>query len=183
MPFWLGISPSPFDGLGGFGATTVPPSGEGRGSSALRLRFPYRVPRGEGARTVTGPSSSPRVPGPLQRQHCESTHAGLYLARYVPSSGFLSPSTACASQRLVALFRATSTRGVPTLQGFSPFRERCRVSTASALSTIPRADAHSRPQGLAPPEGSVGAGRLFRPSGTSMPSWVSSPPGCSLSSP
>jgi hypothetical protein len=88
--------------------------------------------------------------GPLLRQHCESTRTRLCLPRYVPSSAFLRPSTVYSSQHLVALFHATGTRGVPTLQGFSLLGEPLRVSTAVALMSVPLAS-QQPPTGLCSP--------------------------------
>ena len=128
-------------------------------------------------------SSSPEVPGPLLRQHCESTHTGRCMTRYVPPSGFLSLLAVYASQHLVALFHATGTRGVPSLQGFSLSEEPLHVSVAVSLMPVQLAEARRRLQGFAPLEESVDLGRVFTPTNAPIPSWASSPPGFSPSSP
>jgi hypothetical protein len=54
---------------------------------------------------------------------------------------------------------------------------------AVSLMPVQLAEAHCRLQGLAPLEESVGSGRVFTPTKAPIPSWASSPPGFSPSSP
>jgi hypothetical protein len=56
-------------------------------------------------------------------------------ARSVPSSAFLTPSTACSASGLAGLFHPAATSGIP-LQGFSLSHSRTVSSTAVALLSL-----------------------------------------------
>ena len=76
---------------------------------------------------------------PRQRQRSESTYTERYRFRCVPTSAFLGPSSVYSSPYLVALFHATGTPGVHTLQGLPLSKEPYCVTTANAVLPFFRA--------------------------------------------
>jgi hypothetical protein len=123
-------------------------------------RFSAAVPRGT--------TASPGVSSPLAPRVREIHSPRVYLARFVPPSGFLNLLTVFPSPYLAALFHAADTWGF-SLQSFPFSRSRyvsqrplpsCRSTAATSLPK--KGDPRQlSPSGLCSPRESVASGSLL----------------------
>jgi hypothetical protein len=128
-------------------------------------------------RTELLPQGSWPPPAPVQRVNDPRALP----SRSVPPSSFLSSSTAYSSLHLVGLFHPTGTRGVATFRGFPFPRAVPRLHGLFPHDVGPVNQSSS--SGLCSLGKSVGRRFGLWPSDASIPSWPSSPPGCSVPSP
>jgi hypothetical protein len=118
------------------------------------------------------PSSRPDRSASTHHEHIPS-------ARYVPPSGFHSPSTVCSAVRLVGLFHPTATSRVvcrsgasPPVQPFSPHREELPPCRSARPRSPAETGCHSGVPRL----------RGFAPHGVALPAAWCYPPRSSLPS-
>jgi hypothetical protein len=132
-PHWFGAPGKPFRRRSGIPFRTADQEPSPLTSPLSTSRAPSgHVPEGR-RRSVEDRLHPPRLPAPSAHAESRIRSSRACLTRHLPSSAFLTLSTACTPRRLPGLFHPGSAHGVQGLQGLAPRRGAGPLSRPHAL--------------------------------------------------